>query len=63
MDNDDDEDVLLVRASGALLADLEASLPHVLWKPTNGTKKRVHQAVRKTDLEHVLGLVRMLSDH
>ncbi|KAF2771416.1 hypothetical protein EJ03DRAFT_308734 [Teratosphaeria nubilosa] len=56
---DDDEDVKLIRASAALLSDLEASLPRLLWRPTTtrASHGRVHTQVRQRDLDHVVNLI------
>jgi hypothetical protein len=58
--NDDDEDVKLARASAGLLADLELSLPKILWKKPaeNQTAHgRVHSRVRQKDLDYIINLV------
>ncbi|KAL1303547.1 hypothetical protein AAFC00_006919 [Neodothiora populina] len=53
--SEEDDDIRLVRASASLLDDLEHSLPRLLWKAK--PQKRVHQLVRKKDLNHVLQLI------
>jgi hypothetical protein len=58
--NDEDEDVKLARASAGLLADLELSLPKVLWKKpaqNHTTHGRVHSRVRQKDLDYIINLV------
>lgn len=61
--NEDEDDVKLARASAGLLADLEASLPKLLWKasPTPSAKRRVHSCLRRRDLDYVLDLVCLIS--
>ncbi|KAH9845173.1 Tubulin folding cofactor D C terminal [Teratosphaeria destructans] len=56
---DDDEDLKLIRASAALLSDLEASLPRLLWRPTKtgASHGPVHTRVRQRDLNHVVNLI------
>lgn len=57
--NEEDNDVKLARASAGLLADLEASLPKLLWKTsrTSSAERRFHSCVRRRDLDYVLNLV------
>ena len=60
MDNsEEDDDLILVKASGILLTDLEDALPKLLWKPAkNGNARKVHSLVKRGDLDHVTRLVR-----
>ena len=64
---DDDEDLKLIKASAALLTDLEDALPKLLWKRAGRGQDygRVHSQVRQQDLDHVIKLVRnpMYGDH
>jgi len=60
MEAEDDEELQLVRASGALLTDLELNLPKLLWKPSKtgaSDEKRVHRYVRDDDLSFVVQMV------
>ena len=59
MEIEDDEELRLARASGALLSDLENDLPRLLWKRKNPSNDRlhVHQYVRADDLEYIVQLV------
>ena len=57
--SEDDDDLKLVKASAALLADLEDALPKIFWKPAaSGNGRKVHTQVRRKDLDHVTRLVR-----
>lgn len=60
---EDEEDVKLVKASAGLLADLEATLPRLLWKrrKSENAARRVHTQVKQRDLDYVIRLVSMLS--
>ncbi|GAB7343292.1 hypothetical protein MBLNU457_1346t1 [Dothideomycetes sp. NU457] len=59
MEVDEDEELRLVRASGALLSDLEDNLPRLLWKRKDSPNStpRVHQYVRKEDLVYIVQLI------
>lgn len=62
---DEDEDLLLVKASAGLLADLERDLPKLLWKPsdngpsTSTNRGHVHTQVRHKDLSYIINLVHL----
>lgn len=53
MKEEEDDDLGLVRASASLFADLQSSLPKLVWK-SNG---RAHRFIRLRDLEYVINLV------
>lgn len=57
--NEEDEDAKLARASAGLLADLEASLPQLLWKTSRSSpgERRLHSCIRRRDLDYLLNLV------
>jgi hypothetical protein len=57
---EDDDDLKLVRASASLLADLETSLPKLLWKSskTGNSHGAVHSRIKQKDLTYILNLVR-----
>jgi len=60
MEVEEDEELQLVRASGALLADLEVNLPKLLWKrdkTSTSSKKKVHRYVKEDDLAFMVQLV------
>lgn len=58
MDEGDEEDLDLIRASSSLLLDLEQSLPKLLFKQyTHGDQQKAHSLVRQRDLDYVLKLV------
>lgn len=53
---DEDEDLKLLKASPGLLAELESSIPRLLFK--SPSKHRAHTRVKKRDLDNVVNLVR-----
>ncbi|KAF1994817.1 hypothetical protein P154DRAFT_475433 [Amniculicola lignicola CBS 123094] len=58
MSDVDEEDLKLQRASAAILSDLDALLPKILWKHKHGTTTgEVHQRVRVTDMYRVFTLL------
>lgn len=59
MEVEDDEDLKLVKASGALLDDLEKNIPRLLWKPKkkSGDGRRVHQYAKRLDCHNLVQLV------
>ena len=65
---EDDEDLLLVKASAGLLDDLQEHLPKLLWKPSATGQSTVshhggvHSRVRHKDLSYVVNLVRSTFD-
>lgn len=58
---EDDEDLVLARASANLLADLEQDLPKLLWKRSRPHEiknhRRVHTHVKRRDRGHIINLV------
>lgn len=57
--DDDDEDIKLVRASASLLADLEQSIPRLLFRPSKSGigHGRVHCQAKRRDVQYVTSLV------
>ena len=59
MDDGEDDELRLVRASASLLADLEASIPKLLWKLSRSSTGhlQVHRYVKEKELAYVKTLV------
>lgn len=59
MEEEEGDDLVLVKASATLLQDISDALPKILWKKgTAGAQREVHRYARWRAVEHVIGLVR-----
>lgn len=59
MEDAEDEDIRLQRASAALLEDLRTLIPNLLWRPPrrdNGPRQ-IHRRVRERDMYRIVNLV------
>ena len=57
---EEDEDLILQRASNTLLKQLLTRIPNLLWKKGGSNPKLVHKFARQRDVDDILALVRLM---
>ena len=57
---EEDEDLILQRASNTLLKQLLTRIPNLLWKKAGSNAKCVHRFARQKDVDDILALVRLM---
>jgi len=59
MEDAEDEDIRLQRASAASISYLRTLIPNLLWKPSrrDNRQRQVHRKARERDLDRIIKLV------